>query len=97
MKIKIEGGIYRKAASASYDAGKIHFFEGQLHQWDDYMPLALWTIEGEIPDVDTAPIEIAALKEKLTEINVKHHLAVQAIEGAINNLLAIDNNSSEAQ
>ena len=97
MKIKIPGGIYKECSVFSIKENRIVFFAGSAKSFSEYILISAHTIECEIPDVDTTQVEISALNERMADLCVKHHLAVQAIQGAINNLLAIENQPSEAQ
>jgi hypothetical protein len=93
MKVLIEGGIFKRAASASYGAGEISFY-GIREHFADYILIAPYTIETEIDDVDTTAIEVAALNEMLAEENLAHEVKVTEIQRKINDLLCLENKPS---
>jgi hypothetical protein len=93
MKVLIEGGIFKRAASATHGAGEIYFFNTQ-HNFSDWLFLEPHTINTEISDIDTTAIEVAALNDLLSEENLAHHVKVTEIQRKINDLLCLENKPS---
>ena len=95
MRVLIEGGIYKKSISSSYGGGSLSFVEGSVHNFAEYMALAPHTIDIEIPYVDTTAIEIDALKSAIKKEKADSSVRVAAFECAINNLLCIENGTTQ--
>ena len=91
--ITIEGGLYFNTDKRASVCGSTYrFFSGSLEAFSDYIPICKHTLIAELPEgFDPRPAQIKALEAQREELKAKVAAAVTEINGRINSLLAIEN------
>ena len=90
MQIKIEGAIYLDANGSSASNPRFTFFAGKPEAFSGYVPVSHYLLIADLPELDTRAVQVAALRQQLTEVQAESQARMTQIEAQIGKLLALE-------